>query len=128
MSSKTFQEEKHGAISQFLDLTVGELRHYLSVRGLTTTGTKLDLAVRALIAHEQGVSPKDTLEEKTKGLQSCYDQLLKSRMFLCGPWYILVPYFNLSLIKNPLKLTMLASIRQKRPTLISCLVLCRPSW
>ena len=39
--------------SDFLELTVGELKHYLAQRGLSQDGTKLDLAARALVAYEK---------------------------------------------------------------------------
>lgn len=56
MSSST--DKEIGAISQFLDLTVGQLHDYLLARGLSTVGSKLDLAARALIAQEQGIPPR----------------------------------------------------------------------
>ena len=40
--------------SDFLELTVAELKYYLAHRGLSQDGTKLDLAARALVAYEKG--------------------------------------------------------------------------
>jgi hypothetical protein len=44
---------------------------------LSTVGSKLDLAARALIAQEQGIPPRSDLKEKEKELSSYYNQLLK---------------------------------------------------
>jgi len=63
-------------ISQFLDLTVGQLQHFLRVRGLPTSGTKIDLASRALVAKERNIIPRGDLKQLESELQSKYNDLL----------------------------------------------------
>ena len=45
---------------EFLELTLEELRFYLRQRGHKVSGSKRDLAARALVSHENGDRPKNT--------------------------------------------------------------------
>jgi hypothetical protein len=64
------------SVSLFLELTVDELQHYLAVRDLTTSDTKLDLAARALVAEEQKIQPKAGLKQLQAELSQEYKDLL----------------------------------------------------
>ena len=46
------------ACDDFLELSVGSLKDYLNVRGLQTTGRKVELVARAFVACEQNIPIK----------------------------------------------------------------------
>ena len=53
----------------FLDLSVKELQNYLAVRGMTTSGRKVELVARAFAAFELKMSIISSSEEQKQTLE-----------------------------------------------------------
>lgn len=64
------------SFSDFLEWTNCQLKHYLMVRGKSTTGNKRDLAARALVAFENNEPIVQSAEDLAKGLEREYQALL----------------------------------------------------
>ena len=60
------------AYDDFLELSVGSLKDYLNVRGLQTTGRKVELVARAFAACEQNIPMKLTHEQHSISLKAEY--------------------------------------------------------
>ncbi|XP_068690180.1 uncharacterized protein [Montipora foliosa] len=60
------------AYDDFLELSVGSLKDYLNVRGLQTTGRKVELVARAFAACEQNIPIKLTHEQHSISLKAEY--------------------------------------------------------
>ena len=61
----------------FLNLGVKELTHYLAVRGLKTSGKKVELVARAFAAFELKLEIVASSEDQLKRLKYEYGELLK---------------------------------------------------
>ena len=65
-------------MEEFLQWTAGELKVYLQQCGVSTSGSKLDLAARALVAYEQKTQITVSQEAMAKQLKIDYNQLLRT--------------------------------------------------
>ena len=63
---------------EFLDLSVKQLADYLTVRGLATTGRKIELVARAFTAMELKLPILESTEEQQKRLKQDYANKLQS--------------------------------------------------
>ena len=75
MASKSNAKETVSC-SDFLELTVAELKYYLAERGLSQDGTKLDLAARALVAYEKNEPIRKDIQSLQAELKATYENLL----------------------------------------------------
>ncbi|KAK3747780.1 hypothetical protein QZH41_001679 [Actinostola sp. cb2023] len=66
-----------GTFEDFLEWSLGELQKYLMIRGKSTTGSKKDLAARALVAFENNAPIKDCPKEFTARLVKEYQDRLE---------------------------------------------------
>ena len=62
----------------FLNLSVKQLVSFLTVRGLSTTGRKVELVARAFTATELNIEVIKTTEEQEKNLKQSYKDKLKA--------------------------------------------------
>ena len=62
----------------FLNLSVKQLINFLTVRGLSTTGRKIELVARAFTAMELNIEIIETAEEQEKNLKQSYADKLKA--------------------------------------------------
>ncbi|XP_065665514.1 uncharacterized protein LOC136086941 [Hydra vulgaris] len=62
----------------FLNLSVKQLSSFLTVRGLSTTGRKVELVARAFSAMELNIDVIETAEEQEKKLEQSYTDKLKA--------------------------------------------------
>lgn len=76
MASKSNTKET-ASCSDFLELTVAELKYYLAQRGLAQDGTKLDLAARALVAYEKNEPIRKDIKSLEDELKDTYKKLLR---------------------------------------------------
>ena len=60
----------------FLDLSIKDLTNYLSVRGLNTSGRKVELVARAFAAFELKMNIIASSEEQKLKLESDYQEML----------------------------------------------------
>ena len=116
--------------SDFLELTVGELKYYLAQRGLSQDGTKLDLAARALIIYEKNQPIKKDIKSLQNELKDAYTKLLRDNDIQdpnsisheeciadVSPW----PCIDLGKVFSYIQNT-LDNIRQERPICTSWVV------
>ena len=66
--------------SDFLELTVAELKYYLAEHGLSQDGTKLDLAARALVAYEKNEAIRKDIKCLQAELKATYKLLSENNI------------------------------------------------
>ena len=77
MPTTESESESKFTCSDFLDLSVAELKYFLALRGLSQEGNKLDLAARALVAYERKEPIRQDIEELRKELKVSYEKLIE---------------------------------------------------
>ena len=113
----------------FLNLSVKQLINFLTVRGLSTTGRKIELVARAFTAMELNIEIIETAEEQEKNLKQSYADKLKAldlidpnsvsmeiRKDLIAEWPSITMrnIFSYILKKNTLIRNILVSIKTKK--------------
>ena len=73
---------------EFVELSLGQLKDYLLLRGLNTTGNKKELAARATAAYEQCLSIKINDEKLQQKLKATYDKRLLDNNISADPFKI----------------------------------------
>lgn len=68
----------------FVHLTIGQLKDYLSLRRLNTSGNKAVLVSRAFVAAENNIKVKYSEEEQSKRISEEYQKRL-SKLDICDP-------------------------------------------
>ena len=82
MSSQTSSQQIDH--DEFVHMSIGQLKDYLSLRGLNTTGTKAVLVSRAFVAAENKVPMKYSEDQQRKIIEEEYIKRL-SNFMICDP-------------------------------------------